>query len=87
MQSSLLKIISQVRNPRPMVWLWVRFLSFKFCFFASYHCSRSPFHASMGIATCRMLIHLRKFAEEVLEVRTGTHFLQNFEVDSSVLVP
>ena len=78
--------LSQVRDSCPMVWLWVSLLSFKFLLFVS-HCSRSPFHASLGIATCRMLIHLRKFAEEVLEVKTGTHFLPDFEVDSSAIVP
>ena len=47
----------------------------------------SPFHASLGIATSRMLIHLRKFASESLEVETDNHFLPNFEVGSSEPAP
>ncbi|KIM46943.1 hypothetical protein M413DRAFT_266236 [Hebeloma cylindrosporum] len=34
-----------------------------------------PFHAALGIATCRMLIHLRAFASENLEAETGSRCL------------
>ena len=72
-----------------MVWLWVRLISFKFRthLLLSHGCARSPFHASLGIATSRMLIHLRKFASENLEVETDSRFLPNFEMGSSELPP
>ncbi|KIM37520.1 hypothetical protein M413DRAFT_30739 [Hebeloma cylindrosporum] len=38
-----------------------------------------PFHASLGIATCRMLIHLRKFASKSLEAETGNNVLPNLD--------
>ena len=47
----------------------------------------SPFHASLGIATCRMLIHLRKFASENFEVETDSGFLPTFAVESAELSP
>ena len=39
----------------------------------------SPFHAALGIATSRMLIHLRKFAGRNLEPEEFE--LPNLEVD------
>lgn len=33
----------------------------------------SPFHAAVGIATCRMLMHLRKFAKNELENQGNTY--------------
>ncbi|KIM37269.1 hypothetical protein M413DRAFT_276320 [Hebeloma cylindrosporum] len=44
-----------------------------------------PFHASLGIATCRMLIHLRKFASGNLQLEADSRLLPNFEVDLSEL--
>ena len=45
-------------------------------------CVVRPFHATLGIATCRMLIHLRKFAFENLEGGPeGRIPLPNLEVD------
>ena len=49
----------------------------------NHDCARSPFHASLGIATSRLLIHLRKFAWGNLEVETRSHSLSTFEVGSS----
>jgi len=47
----------------------------------------SPFHAALGIVTCRMLIHLRKFASGSLEVWSDDHSLSNFSVDPLELAP
>ena len=41
----------------------------------------SPFHAALGIATSRMLIHLRKFAARNLEPEVEEFELPNLEVD------
>ena len=47
----------------------------------------SPFHAALGIVTCRMLIHLRKFASGNLEVWSDGHSLSNLSVDPLELAP
>ena len=41
----------------------------------------------MGIVTCRMLIHLRKFASGNLEVWSDDHSLSNLSVDPLELAP
>ena len=53
----------------------------------NHDCIPSPFHAGLGIATGRLLLHLRKFAAENLEARGGsrigsrmTGMLPNIEV-------
>ena len=48
------------------------------------HCR--PFHAALGIATCRMLIHLRKFASRNLDVELSDRSLSNLAVDALELV-
>ncbi|KIM37267.1 hypothetical protein M413DRAFT_448572 [Hebeloma cylindrosporum] len=37
-----------------------------------------PFHASLGVATGRMLIDLRKCASDIFDVETDSHFLPNW---------
>ncbi|KIM37264.1 hypothetical protein M413DRAFT_30990 [Hebeloma cylindrosporum] len=46
-----------------------------------------PFHAALGVATCRMLIHLRKFASGNLELQPNDHSFLNFEVDPMQFTP
>lgn len=46
-----------------------------------------PFHAALGVATCRMLIHLRKFASGNLELQPNHHSFLNFEVDPMEFTP
>jgi hypothetical protein len=41
----------------------------------------SPFHAALGIATSRMLIHFRKFAAQNLEPEIEEFELPNLEFD------
>ena len=52
-------------------WLWVRLLSLEPYprLVLNCYCGCSPFHASLGIATGRLLLHLRKFATDNLEAR------------------
>ena len=45
---------------------------------------RSPFHAAVGIATCRMLMHLRKFAKHELDGQ-GNATTKATKVDSSIV--
>jgi len=72
-----------------MVRLWVSLIFFKIRIhlLLNHDYARSPFRASLGIATSRMLIHLRKFASENIEVEIDNHFLPNFEMGSSELPP
>ena len=72
-----------------MAWLWVSLLFPELLthLVLTHGCSRSPFHAGLGIATGRLLLHLRKFAAENLEARGGsrigsrmTGVLPNIEV-------
>jgi len=52
-----------------MAWLWVSLLSLELDtrLVLNHDCACSPFHAGLGLAIGRLLIHLRKFAMENLE--------------------
>ena len=48
---------------------------------------RSPFHAAVGVATCRMLMHLRKFAtHELVNQAHTTHATDVENADSGSMV-
>jgi hypothetical protein len=69
-----------------MAWLWVSLLSLELDtrLILIHDCACSPFHAGLGLATGRLLIHLRKFAMENLEARGSsrmTGILPSLEVD------
>jgi hypothetical protein len=59
----------------PIPWLWVSLSSLAHHprLVLNHDCASSPFHAGLGIPTCRLLLHLRKFATENLEARGGSH--------------
>ena len=52
-----------------MAWLWVSLLSLELDtrLVLNHDCACSLFHAGLGLAIGRLLIHLRKFAMENLE--------------------
>ena len=54
-----------------MAWLWASLSSLELNthLVLNHDCACSPFHAGLGLATGRLLIHLRKFATENLEAR------------------
>ena len=58
-------------DTNPIPWLWVSLLSPELypCLVLNHYCACSPFHASLGIATGRLLLHLRKFATDNLGAR------------------
>ena len=55
----------------PILWLWVSLLSLELYprLVLNHDCACSPFHAGLGVATGRLLLHLRKFATDNLEAR------------------
>lgn len=58
----------------PIPWLWVSLLALELYahLILNHDYTSSPFHAGLGIPTCRLLLHLRKFATENLEARGGS---------------
>lgn len=72
-----------------MVWLWVSLLPIENCMrlIPNLDCARRPFHAALGIATCRMLIHLRKFASGNLEFGPNDYSFPALEVDPLEFAP
>ena len=64
-------------------WVWVSSLSDLLYTQARVNNDRaySPFHAALGIATSRMLIHLRKISARNLEPEVEEFELPNLEVD------
>lgn len=63
-----------------MVWVWVA-ISFPIYIHLILNCGcvRSPFHASLGIAMGRMLLHLRKFASDNFEAETRRHVFPHLD--------
>ena len=55
----------------PILRLWVSLLSLELYprLVLNQDCACSPFHAGLGVATGRLLLHLRKFATDNLEAR------------------
>lgn len=58
--------------------------------FLTTYCFIRPFHAAVGITTCRLLIHLRKFSENHLE--GDIHIsklpdLENMTWDEAIIYP